>query len=438
MSRNKPPRAAPLQPVMAAGPALRRLLCCAIFMLGGCTTYNRMELGAHDPHLMRYARSCRPKPEVALPDLPAAAPERPPAAPAACDLKTEVDSLAQPLVDKKETPGVVVGILLPDGSKRFYGYGLTALVDGRKPDGETLFAVGSLSKGFLGAIAAQLVQEGRLTWNDTLETLLPAGTSLSADAKKITLLQLATHTSGLPRQPMTFQTFRYIIRYSFNGKSFYSHFDRAYIMKYLSGFDAPSPVKVRYSSLGYGLLGYILEVRTGKKVDDLLREYMTAPLGLKNTGYTPESLPAIARRAHGYTGDQPKYRRRGRPTPDWEFTDIMRGSAGLYSNAEDLLAYASAHLNPVGSQTLYAALQDTLVVRFPALSPVPAIAWSVDDAKGLKITRQIGFVGGYSTYLGLDIKNRTAVVVLQNSFNWNLSVGPRLLQRLAAAEQSRL
>lgn len=393
-----------------------------------------MELDALDPQLLRYARSCEFKAET--PSLAAPTPEaaRPPTpALSGCDLKTEVDSLAQPLIDEKKTPGIVIGVLLPDGGRHFFGYGLTDLKDGKKPDGETLFAIGSVSKGFLGAIAAQLVQEGGLSWSDTLESLLPAGTRLSEDAKKITLLQLATHTSGLPRQPMTFQTFRYIVHYSFSGKTFYRHFDRAYIMKYLAGFDAPSSVKVRYSSLGYGLLGYLLELRTGKKTEDLLQEYMTAPLGLKNTGYAPEKLPAIAGRARGYTGDQPKYRRRGRPTPDWEFTDIMRGSAGLYSNAEDLLTYASAHLRPAASQALDAALRDTLVVRFPALNPVPAIAWSVDDAKGLKITRQIGFVGGYSTYLGLDLKNRTAVVVLQNSFNWNLSVGPRLLQRLAAA-----
>ncbi|MEK7721886.1 MAG: serine hydrolase domain-containing protein, partial [Elusimicrobiota bacterium] len=412
------------------GIALRGL---AAFMLGGCSTYNRMGLDARDPQIMRYARSCGLKTEAAPLTQPLSEIKQPAAiAAGGCDLKTEVDSLAQPLVADRQTQGIVVGVLLPDGSRHFYGYGVTALVDGGKPDGNTLFAIGSVSKGFLGAIAAQLVRDGKLSWGESLETLLPPDTPLSAGARKITLLQLATHTSGLPRQPLTFQTFRYIIRYSFNGKSFYRHFDRDYIVAYLADFDPPASVKVRYSSMGYGLLGYTLELRTGKKVDALLREYLADPLGLKNTGYAPENLPGFAGRAHGYTGDQPKYRRRGRPTPDWEFTDIMRGSAGLYSNAGDLLTYASAHLQPGSNQALNAALQDTLVVRFNRLKPAPAIAWSVDDVNGLKITRQIGFVAGYSTYLGLDVKHRTAVVVLQNSFNWDLSIGPRLLLRLAA------
>lgn len=397
---------------LAAKVALHGLLYgFAAVMLGGCNTYtyNRMDLDARDPQLMRYARNG--------------------------DLKAEVDSLAQPLIDNKQTPGMVVGVLLPDGSRHFYGYGATALVAGSKPDGSTLFAIGSVSKVFLGAITARLVQDGKLSWGDSLEKLLPANTPLSDDAKKITILRLATHTSGLPRQPLTLQTLRYFIQYLFTGESFYRHFDRAFLLKYLADFDAPNTIREQYSSMGYALMGYALEIRSGKKVDDLLREYIVNPLGLKNTGYTPENLPGFADRAHGYTGDQPKFKRRGQPTPDWNFTDIMRGAAGLYSNGEDLLTYASAHLHPGNNQVLHTALQDTLVARFDQLKPAPAIAWSIDELNGLKITRHLGFVAGYSTYLGLDVKHRTAVVVLQNSFDWTVSVGPQLLLRLAAVQE---
>lgn len=66
----------------------------------------------------------------------------------------------------------------------------------------TLFALGSLSKAITAEVVACLVNEGQLNGNDSLLTLLPPGTSLSADAKKITLLELVTHTSGLPRQNM--------------------------------------------------------------------------------------------------------------------------------------------------------------------------------------------------------------------------------------------
>lgn len=413
-----------------SAPAMKIALCgLAALLLGGCSTYNRMGLGASDPQLMRYARSCGLKTEtdpLTLPPGPVAG---------GCDLKAEVDSLAQPLVDGKRTPGIIVGVLLSDGGRHFYGYGVTAGTDSAKPDGDTLFPVGSLSKGFLADIAAQLVQAGKLSWDDTLEKLLPADTPLSADAKKITVLDLATHTSGLPRQPNTFQTLRYVIQYIFTGKNFYRHFDRDFLVRRLANFRAPHTLKMRYSSMGYALLTYVLELRTGKKVDELLQEYMTGPLGLKNTGYAPENLPGFAGRALGHAGDQPKYKRRGSPVPEWEFTGIMRGAAGLHSTTAELLTYASAHLHPGSDPAFNAALQDTLVVRYPRLDPVPAIAWCVDESDGIKITRQIGFIAGYSTYLGMDVKHRNAVVVLVNSFNWDISLGPRLLLRLAAAQE---
>src|SRR6185503_9900192 len=114
-----------------------------------------------------------------------------------CDLKAEVDSLALPVIAEGQTPGLIVGVLTADGRMRFFGYGVANDARRVAPDGDTIFPVGSVSKGFVGAIAASLVEEGVLSWNDTLRELLPPEVKLSADARKITVLQLATHTSGL-------------------------------------------------------------------------------------------------------------------------------------------------------------------------------------------------------------------------------------------------
>lgn len=290
----------------------------ALLMLSACGTLSRMQLDPTDQKAQRLALSG--------------------------DLQAEVDELAQPLIDSQHTPGLVIGVLSADGQKHFFGYGLTE-AHGSQPDSSTLFAIGSLSKGFVGDITALMVQDGTLNWDDTLETLLPAGTPLSADAKQITLLQLATHTSGLPRQPMTPETLRYFIEYLFTGNSFYRHFDRDYLAAYLADFERPQTRKPQYSNIGYGVLTYILERVSGEQIDSLLQKKVATPLGLINTGYVASNLPGYAQRAHGHAGDQPKFVRRGEPVPDWEFTDILHGTAALYSNANDLLNYAAAHLN---------------------------------------------------------------------------------------------
>ncbi len=339
-------------------------------------------------------------------------------------LRQNVDALVSPMVDSDHTPAVMVGLLLPDHSMRFFGYGIADKNTDAPPTQNTLFAVGSLSKGFLAAITAQLVNQGVLSWDQTLETLLPQAT-LSDDAKKITVLQLATHTSGLPRQPVTLQTLGSFLAYLFDGESFYGHFDNAYVMDYLASFQADNAGQPRYSNIGYGLLATIIAQRTGQSVDALLAKTITQPLGLTCTGYTPEILPCNATRAYGYAGDEPMFIPRGDPTPDWDFTGFMRGSAALHSTAHDLLVFADAHIGD--KKPLNKILSDNLKIRFPRPKEAMGIAWAVDDVAGQPIAYQIGVVAGYTSYLGIDSTHHTAVVVLQNSFNWDNTVGHKLL-----------
>jgi CubicO group peptidase (beta-lactamase class C family) len=390
----------------------RRASLIAIFgwtclLLSACADLGTMELDPTDAEAARYARNG--------------------------DLKLEVDSVVQPMIDRHVTPGAIVGVLLPDGSRRFFGYGVADRDRGTKPNRDTLFAIGSLSKGFLGAITAMLVQEGRVSWDDTLGELLPPKTRLSRDARKITLLQLATHTSGLPRQPFTRQFLTPFVEYLFTGENFYTSLDSTYTLQYLSSFSAPARLEYRYSNIGYGILGYVLEQKTGLSVDALLEQEIVKPLGLKHTGYVPEDLPGYAARARGYAGDEPKFIRRGEPVPDWQFTDLMKGSAALYSTAGDLLTFAASFLREDNIR-VRTAMNDTLQVRLPRAKESAAVAWTVDDFNGESIAHQIGVVAGYTSYLGLDVEHRTAVVVLQNTFNWNESVGSRLLVRMARAQ----
>jgi CubicO group peptidase (beta-lactamase class C family) len=279
-------------------------------------------------------------------------------------------------------------------------------------------------------MADMLVQEGRMSWTDTLDTLLPPGTPLSSDAASITLEQLATHTSGLPRQPMTARTLAYFTQYLFTGDNFYRHLDRAAVLGYLSDFDAPDNPAPQYSNIGYGILGNAVERRMGRSIDDLFAERIAGPLGLAHTGYNPENLPGYDARAIGHAGDQPKFIRRGETVPDWRFTDILRGSAAMYSTARDLLAFASAHLRRDGSP-LSTALTDTLRVRYPRPREAAAVAWIADDVDGVHITYQVGIVAGYTSYIGVNDANGTAVVVLQNAFNWDYSVGHKLVMALS-------
>lgn len=349
------------------------------------------------------------------------------------DVKAEADALAQPLIDSGHTPGIVVGVLLPDRTCRCFAYGVRDKTTGARPDGHTLFPIGSVSKGFVAVAAASLVQAGALSWSDTLAERLPAGTPLSPDARKITLVQLATHTAGLPRQPNTLGVFVRLIDYFFTGRNFYRQLDLPYLLDYLAAFDAPDPIHPNYSNIGYAYLAHVLEVRTGQPACMLVESTVIRPLGLQQTGYDPGRLPGWEARARGYAGDQPRCMRRGSPVPEWQNTEALRSSVALYSCAEDLLTFAGAHLHGTGDPARDAALRDTLQPRADPPPFTPGLGWFLDNIDGQILAYQTGVMAGYACYLGMDLRHKTAVVVLQNSVNLIDHVGHKLLLRMACA-----
>src|SRR5690606_30349901 len=92
--------------------------------------------------------------------------------------------------------GIVVGVIAPDGS-RVVARG----PEGSEPfDGSTVFEIGSISKVFTALILADMVGKGEVALDDPAEKYLPPGSRMpSRGGRQITLADLSTHTSGLPR-----------------------------------------------------------------------------------------------------------------------------------------------------------------------------------------------------------------------------------------------
>ncbi|MCE0800623.1 beta-lactamase family protein [Buttiauxella sp. S04-F03] len=341
-----------------------------------------------------------------------------------------------PAMVEEQSPGMVVGVIDASNQRHYWHFGITD-TEHKKPVNEhTLFAVGSLSKGMTAEATAMLVAQGRLHWSDTLETLLPPSVALSRDAKKITLLQLVTHTSGLPRQNMDLPMLTAFIRYLGNGENFYSHLDSDDVVADLADFSKPGNAEPRYSNLGYAVLDYVLRYQTGQRADQLVQSLIFDPLGMHNSSFTPKKLKSYPLRAIGHAGSQPKFIPRGQVVPDWQFTGNMLGAGGLYTDTADLLTFAAAHLASTGDATLDKAIHDTMQVYYPRDKEAANIAWVTDTYGEQSITYQVGYIGGYSSYIGIDRVNHFAVVVLQNSFTWQNNLGHSVLRQMLE-EQSQ-
>lgn len=246
----------------------------------------------------------------------------------------------------------------------------------------------------------------------------PPRIHITEQASHITLWQLATHTSGLPRQPNDFRFFRLLFQYLFTGQDLYRQLDSASAYGYLRRWKNTNAAgEENYSNMGYALLADQLQTKTGQPLELLLQENVLTPFGMTHTGFDPEAIPGS--RMSGHAGDQPKFIRRGTPLDDWIMTPFTRGTGGLYSTPRDLLAYAKHALSP---------------------SPDPAfdayrVAWHLDPLGNPYVYYQYGVNSGHTTFVGIDTEHRIAVVVMQDTFNWSETTGRELLRRIAIAQQ---
>lgn len=355
---------------------------------------------------------------------------------AICDapLDRQITQLARDHFARQRSTALVIGVISRNQPPQIFSYGFTDS-DKRVPvTGDTLFAVGSVTKGVTAEIAALQVQQNKLAWHTTLRELFPSEKDLSPDAQKITVEQLASHTAGLPRQAYNLPMLGKLVRYVFTGEPFYDDLDRGEYQDYLSTFHAPDNVQVNYSNLGYAILDSALETNASRTIPEMAQQSIFTPLKMMHTGYVPEKLPGYILRARGHAGDQPKFVARGEVVPEWRFSHDMVGAASMWSTGNDLLRYLEAHLSGTGNAQLDLAFADAMTLRrFQNDDDAAALGWLGYSAYGQTLLYQSGFIGGYSSYIGLDKRHGNAIVVLQNSFNWQNDIGHRLLLRMAVA-----
>jgi CubicO group peptidase (beta-lactamase class C family) len=154
-----------------------------------------------------------------------------------------------------QSVGIVVGMIGPDGRK-VVSYGALEKGDPRALNGDTVFEIGSVTKVFTSLLLSDMVQRGQVALTDPVSKYLPAGVKMpQRNGKQITLLDLATHTSGLPRIPGNFKPK--------DPANPYADYSVAQLYEFLASYELPRDIgaQYEYSNLGGGLLGHVTAVR---------------------------------------------------------------------------------------------------------------------------------------------------------------------------------
>lgn len=279
--------------------------------------------------------------------------------------------------------GIVTVGTIHNGAVSYSIYGR----DGKElPQKLHTYEIGSLTKTFTAALITRAVEEGHISLDAPIDTYLP----LPQKEHYPTVLELLTHTSGYKgfyfEKPMASSFFL--------GRNEYCGITREMVLDRLGKVKVlAKEYRFSYSNIGYATLGLILEAVYDTPYTDLVNEYAQSTLGLDYT--------------HISTGDHDR-------AWDWNPGDAYMAAGALTSNIEDMLSYADSLL--AGSPALEAlktvnatpARYETLGMRIDEL----AYGWILDTERGF--VWHNGGTGDYNCYLGLDMENGSAVVVLSN------------------------
>lgn len=265
---------------------------------------------------------------------------------------------------------------------------------------KTAYHVASVTKVFTATLAAVLDEEGVLNLDDPVAKYLPNNVVItsSPNGSAITLRQLATHTSGLPRGvngPV--QTVEG--RYQLEPGLLYKELAQARLE-----FE-PGRGEL-YSNLGFGLLGHVLERATRKSLDTLLNEIIFRPLEMEASAINPGENMNVAT---GYGSEVPR-----RPRTH-SHRERMAASGGLVSSAENLAKFLLAQMHPgTFSTNVLSELQTTLTLTQGSKSRT-ALGWSARTNSILGRTfHKNGGRNNCSAWIGFAPEHQTGVVVLTN------------------------
>ena len=264
----------------------------------------------------------------------------------------------------------------------------------------TIFQIGSVTKVFTALLLADMAGCGEVRLSDPAASYLPGLRVEARPADPVTLADLATHTSGLPRRPPGLLWSAWL-----NPRDPYARYPaRRFVRaarRALRAGSGGSPYV--YSNFGYGLLGYLLGQAAGTAYQTLVTTRICVPLGLPDTAFEVPG-PSRVRMAQGF--------RRGRAVPDWHM-GALAGAGALYSTVNDLARFLQACLMPAATP-LDPAIRATLAPRQPIPGSEIGLAWHHTCRGDHKIIWHNGMTGGFRAMIAFDPARSLGVAALAN------------------------
>jgi CubicO group peptidase (beta-lactamase class C family) len=338
------------------------------------------------------------------------------------ELTEEVEASIRARVDNGYNVGIIVG-LIDESGPRYFSYGETTFGNRTTPDEHTVFEIGSITKVFTAILLSDMVHSGAVALDDPIDRYLPEGvTAPQRGGRSITLYDLATHTSSLPRMPANFAPG--------DASNPYADYTVRQMYEFLSEVTLERDIGSRYEYSNYaaGLLGNLLANAAGSSYGRLIEQRITSVLDMDDT--TIELTPGQSQRlAQGHVGTT--------VVPNWDIP-ALAGAGALRSTASDMLTFLAANMG-VAEAPLQDAMNDTHLPRETAGSPSMQVGlgWHIRTGDDRQVVWHNGGTGGYRSFAGFLHDRSVGVVVLTNTNISADDVGFHLLDPSLPLQQIR-
>lgn len=333
------------------------------------------------------------------------------------EITNDLKKLIRTLVDNGTNAAIVIGLVDSNGTQ-FYGYGKTSNVTNATIVNEdTIFDIGSITKTFTTTLLADMVNEGIFKLEDPIENYLPSSVKVPMYyEQKITLEDLATHTSGLPENPPNLQV---------SNITSYSNYTREQLYQALSNITIKSApgTHFEYSNMGIAILGDILVSKTGMPYEELVKYRILNVLGMNSTMINL-SDPLISRLALGHEN--------GIEIPttsiDLLIPPPLAPAGSLRSSVADMIKYLSANMDLIKTK-LNEAMENTQTIRsYTNLTKIApyniyiGLGWITTTNFGSQIIWHNGEVVGYNSLAIFNPTTQRGIVILCSCMSEDIGV----------------
>jgi D-alanyl-D-alanine-carboxypeptidase/D-alanyl-D-alanine-endopeptidase len=344
----------------------------------------------------------------------------------------EIKGLIDERIDKNKTnAAIAIGLIDPNGTQ-FYGHGKMSNTSNATVDENTVFSIGSTTKVFTTTLLADMVNKGLIKLDDPIEKYLPSNVTVPQyNGHKITIEDLATHTSGLPEFPGNYcPSFdlektggQDSVQYRKNLMNCTKNYTFNQLYQALSNFTLTREPgsKVEYSTFGIGLLGHILTLKSNmSSFDELLDHNILDVLGMNDTSFGL-SESQKSRLAVGHFN--------GQELPTLNFSSPIAPGGALHSSVSDMLKFLSANMGLIKTK-LDDAMQESHLIRLSTGQLLPnnlqasanntglyvGLGWFITTNFGHEVIWHNGAtVGGYNAYMAFNPTTERGIVILCNT-----------------------